>query len=587
MPNLLAMSFEGELAPSLDLRCLAPGRKTPDGWGLGYYPGSEPSAAVLKEPRPPPGGSIRSELVKAWEHLESSLMLLHIRTASWGAITDANTQPFCRSFGGRDWLFGHSGTLREAAHVPTEPAFVPVGSSDSEGVFCALLSWVQSCGWKRLGDVDLERMRAWLDEMNGRGPLTLVFTDGLDLCVYADREQATQAWLWRVTPPYDRLVIGDQDVEVDFTKRGAKSRKGVIFSTEPIESRTAEAKANWKPVPPGALIVVREGAIRAEVLPSNQRREPGQDPSGAAEELAARSRLRRPPVAPVRVMEVKHRTVYRYERPVERSSHVLRLTPLHDRLQSVLSHELSMSQGVMQEEYEDIFGNRVRKATIDTPYTELIIEARSRVELRDTDPLGHRTPHTRTTFPVLWMPSQQVMLQPYLPPPPLPDSELEELLEYAMSFARRNDFDLLDTLLDLNYSIFKEYRYQQGVTHVNTSPFEVYSMRRGVCQDFTNLFMCLARLLGLPARYTCGYLYTGPKHANTAQAEASHAWAQVYLPDRGWKGFDPTNGVLTQTNHVRVATGRTHRDATPTSGTIYVGGSIERLEATVVCEPVE
>ena len=42
-------------------------------------------------------------------------------------------------------------------------------------------------------------------------------------------------------------------------------------------------------------------------------------------------------------------------------------------------------------------------------------------------------------------------------------------------------------------------------------------------------------------------------------AEATHAWAQVYLPEVGWKGFDPTNGVLTQTDHVRVAVGRCAR----------------------------
>ena len=41
MPNLFAMSFEGTLAPSFDLRCLHPGRKPPDGWGIGYYPGGE------------------------------------------------------------------------------------------------------------------------------------------------------------------------------------------------------------------------------------------------------------------------------------------------------------------------------------------------------------------------------------------------------------------------------------------------------------------------------------------------------------------------------------------------------------------
>ena len=584
MPNLLATSFEGTLAPSLDLRCLAPGNKLPDGWGLGYYPGSEPSAQVLKEHAPPPGGSIHSELVKAWGHLESPLFLLHIRNAKWGAISDANTQPFCRSFGGRDWLFGHSGSLRRALPPPPESHFAPVGSTDSELVFCRLLSWVQAQGWQRLGEVDLERLRGWLEEINSFGPLTLFFTDGQDLCVYADAQSASGAWLWRVKPPYDRLALGDDDVEMDLTKRGAKGHKGVIVCTDPIESRTG-MQAQWTPVPPGALVVVRQGAVRAEVLPPNAPREAGAD--AVAAELEARARLRRPNVAKTRVMDVKHRTVYRYDRAVERSAHVLRLTPAHDRLQTVLSHELSMSAGTLREEYEDVFGNRVRRAHVEAPYNELIIEAHSRVELRDTDPLGSHTPHIRTTFPLLWMPWQQVMLQPFLQPPALPDTELEELLEYAMSFARRNDFDLLDTLLDLNFTLFKEYRYQPGVTTVFTTPFQVYAARRGVCQDFTNLFVCLARLLGVPARYTCGYIYTGPKHANTQQAEASHAWVQAYLPERGWKGFDPTNGVITQTDHVRLAVGRSYSDAAPTSGTIYVGGGIERLEATVRCEPVE
>src|ERR1700748_2853696 len=105
------MSFEGELAPSFALRCLHPGRKPPDGWGIGYYPGGEPSASVLKEPAPE-NRSIRSEIVKAWDPLASSIFVVHIRTATWGRNSDANTQPFVRAHGGREWVFGHSGRLR-------------------------------------------------------------------------------------------------------------------------------------------------------------------------------------------------------------------------------------------------------------------------------------------------------------------------------------------------------------------------------------------------------------------------------------------------------------------------------------------
>jgi len=62
MPNLLAMSFEGPVTPAFDLHCLEPGRKLPDGWGIGSYPGGEPVASVLKEAAPA-HDSIRGTLV--------------------------------------------------------------------------------------------------------------------------------------------------------------------------------------------------------------------------------------------------------------------------------------------------------------------------------------------------------------------------------------------------------------------------------------------------------------------------------------------------------------------------------------------
>ncbi|AUX46943.1 hypothetical protein SOCE26_084530 [Sorangium cellulosum] len=580
MPNLLAMSFEGELAPSFDLTCLRPGGKLPDGWGIGYYPGGEPSATVLKEPAPPQG-SIRSELVKAWEHLESSLLVLHIRTATWGSINDANTQPFSRSWGGRDWLFAHSGSLVDRIEVDPRSLFQPVGSTDTELILCELLRWMASEGLRSIGDIDPRVLRDWFDEMNEHGPLTSVLADGRDLVVYADRDREGDAFLWEVLPPYERLAFGDDDLEVDLTRRGVKSRKGVIVSSEELKVHGG-AKAAWTRVAPGHLVVLRQGALRATVSPRTDKR--GASPSTPP--LSSRP-IRRPTHAAVRRFNVVHRTSYHYASPVERSTHLLRLTPAHDRLQSLLRNELHLSVEGQQRDYEDVFGNRARRVLLDTPFTDLVIESRSQVELLDTDPLSFRPLRARSTIPLVWMPWQRQVLQPFLLPPELPESELAELIEYAMTFVERNDYDLLDTLLDLNASIFEEYEYKQGATNLSTTAFDVYATRRGVCQDFTNLFICLTRLLGVPSRYVCGYIYTGPKHENQRQSEASHAWVQVYLPEIGWKGFDPTNGILTQTHHIRVAVGRNYVDATPTSGTIFVGGGAERLAVDVRVEPTE
>jgi transglutaminase-like putative cysteine protease/predicted glutamine amidotransferase len=583
MPNLFAMSFEGTLAPSFDLRCLHAGRKPPDGWGIGYYPGGEPSASVLKEPAPA-SGSIRSELVEAWDHLASSIFVVHIRTATWGQNSDANTQPFSFRYGGREWLMGHSGSLRERLVV--NGRFEPVGSTDTELIFCDLLDRIAEAGWRSIGEVDLAQLGQELRDLNKHGSLTLVMSDGLDLLVYADAHNEGPLYLAHLLPPHGpSLAFGDDDLIVDLTRRGEISRKGIVVSSAPLARVNGDGRTiEWSRVPAGHLLVLRQGTIVAEVaagpleaLPSHRKVRPVQ----ASPKRAERKRL-----------SIVHRTTYCYAERVERSTHLLRLIPVHDHLQELVNHSLVLKADgalieVKQVEFDDVFGNRSRRVLIERPFSELTIEARSHVEMKDTAPLEFKPLTVRRAIPLVWMPWQREMMAPYILPAELPETQLQELAGYAMTFVERNDYDLIGTLLDMNRSIFKEYKYSQGTTTLGTSAFDVYVERRGVCQDFTNLFICLARLLGVPARYVCGYIYTGPRAENQAQSEASHAWVQLYLPELGWKGFDPTNGLLTQTDHVRVAVGRNYGDATPTSGTIYAGGGTETLRVDVRVDVLE
>ena len=581
MPNLFAMSFEGTLAPSFDLRCLHPGRKPPDGWGIGYYPGGEPSASVLKEPAPE-SGSIRSEIVKAWDHLASSIFVVHIRTATWGQNSDANTQPFSRAHGGREWLFGHSGSLRERLVV--DGRFEPVGSTDTELVFCDLLEPHR----RRRVEVDRGgRSRAPAPRARRAEPARQPEP--------GDERRARPARLRR------RARRGGAAPRAACCRRTARSsrsatttcgsssraageisRKGVVVSSAPLARERRASPRVDAASRPGTCSSSGKGRSSPRSAPAPEERRTSQ------------RKLRPVQAAPRRAepktFDVVHRTVYRYEQagrakhappPPRRRS--------HDRLQSLLEHSLVLKHdGVeieaKQIEFDDVFGNRARRVVIERPFRELLVEARSKVAVLDAEPLQFKPLHARRAIPLVWMPWQREMMAPYLLPAELPETQLQELADYAMSFVERNDYDLIGTLLDMNRSIYKEYKYSQGTTTVATTAFDVYANRRGVCQDFTNLFICLARLLGVPARYTCGYVYTGPKAENRAQSEASHAWVQLYLPEVGWKGFDPTNGILTQTDHVRVAVGRSYIDATPTSGTIYVGGGAEALTVEVRVE---
>ena len=154
-----------------------------------------------------------------------------------------------------------------------------------------------------------------------------------------------------------------------------------------------------------------------------------------------------------------------------------------------------------------------------------------------------------------------------------------------MRFVARNDGDVLDTLLDLNDAIHREYTYVQGSTTLATTAFDTYSKRRGVCQDFTNLFICLARLMGVPARYVVRLPLHGSQ-ARRTDVRPRHLTrgCRSIFPRSAGAGLDPTNGCVTSTDHVRLAVGCSYRDATPTSGTIYVGGGGETLEVEVRVE---
>ena len=81
----------------------------------------------------------------------------------------------------------------------------------------------------------------------------------------------------------------------------------------------------------------------------------------------------------------------------------------------------------------------------------------------------------------------------------------------------------------------------------------------------------------MPARYVSGYF-----RAATTRVEqnAGHAWAEAFVPELGWVGFDPANGVCATDAHVRVAVGLDYLGAAPLRGTRY-GGAGEALSVKV------
>lgn len=95
------------------------------------------------------------------------------------------------------------------------------------------------------------------------------------------------------------------------------------------------------------------------------------------------------------------------------------------------------------------------------------------------------------------------------------------------------------------------------------APIETLHSGQAACRDTAVLFMDVARAAGLAARFVSGYAYD----ALDPSRRELHAWAEVYLPGAGWRGFDPAVGLATANRHVAVAGSPTPSYAAPTSGT--------------------
>ena len=125
-------------------------------------------------------------------------------------------------------------------------------------------------------------------------------------------------------------------------------------------------------------------------------------------------------------------------------------------------------------------------------------------------------------------------------------------------------------------------KYVPGATHIGTTTVDFFADRRGVCQDYAHLLLALARAVGLPARYVCGYVFDA-KRGDVIGSHASHAWCEFWLPGYGWLGVDPTNKRVVHEAYVASAVGRDYRDATPVSGS-YWGAGDREMRVTVHVE---
>lgn len=258
------------------------------------------------------------------------------------------------------------------------------------------------------------------------------------------------------------------------------------------------------------------------------------------------------------LLNIRHETLYRYDRPVKHSVQSLRLTPRTETGQRVLAWSLNAPG--RQSQQIDAHGNVMHLLTIDEPIDEIHILVSGTVE---TEEVADSAPSNRGRLSPLV----------YVPVTPLTETDAA-LQDFAATHGRRDPGR--DEAMALALAVREALDYVPGVTEVTDPAARVFTLGRGVCQDHAHVMIACCRALGVPARYVSGYLLTGrDDHI------ASHAWVDVWLArHERWFAIDVTNGTPGGLHHCRLAVGRDYLDACPVRG-VRRGGGAETMSAKV------
>ncbi|MBC7300895.1 MAG: transglutaminase family protein [Nocardia sp.] len=270
-------------------------------------------------------------------------------------------------------------------------------------------------------------------------------------------------------------------------------------------------------------------------------------------------------------IRVVHTTGYVYDAPVTRSFNEARLTPRADSRQNVILNRVETVPATRAYRYTDYWGTAVTAFDLHAPHTELEVTGSSVVE---TEPFAEPTEE------LSWDELQggrvidrfDEMLSPtaYVPRDRKLSTVARQLCrgeEPAKAVVRAAEW------------VHKEMDYIAGTTSVHTSALQAFAERRGVCQDYAHLTLVLLRSMGIPSRYVSGYLHPKPgAQIGETVAGQSHAWIEAWTGQ--WWGYDPTNNLAVNEQHVSVGVGRDYADVPPLKGVFSGGGSTD-LEVVV------
>jgi transglutaminase-like putative cysteine protease len=272
---------------------------------------------------------------------------------------------------------------------------------------------------------------------------------------------------------------------------------------------------------------------------------------------------------------VRHKTVYRYQEPVFLAPHTFRLRPRVDGAQFLVDYRLGVSPAPAgRTEYLDQDGNVVTDAWFVNRVAQLEVESAFEVDTQRENPFDFLLRADAMRLPFHYTPELHAALTTYR------TGETEPAVrELAEAVASRTGWSTVSFLTELSRELHSRTRQIIRPDGLPLAPSITLSSAEGSCRDLAVLYVAACRALGIAARFVSGY----EKEAASHERSDMHAWAEVYLPGGGWRGFDPARGIAVTYGHIAVAAAAQAELAAPVTGA-YGGTVGSEMDVSLVME---
>jgi transglutaminase-like putative cysteine protease len=279
------------------------------------------------------------------------------------------------------------------------------------------------------------------------------------------------------------------------------------------------------------------------------------------------------------LFEIYHRTHYHYSQPVFLEPFTVRLRPRCDASQTLRSYSIDVTpvpSGMTH--CLELYGNNTETIWFSGLHSDLLIEVHTLVETHHGNPFDFFiTDPDALTVPLEYEPQLANVLGHYR------DREGDHpiLAAFAQEMMLAAKHETITFLTMLAETIYQRLEYLLREHGDPWTPEETLTQGKGSCRDSAMLFIDICRSVGIAARFVSGYCI-----GDAAAGGDMHAWAEVYLPGTGWRGFDPSRGLSVNDDYVAVAAGQLSQDAAPTLGN-FRGEAVSSMDAEIIMRLVE